>query len=183
MPTAGVTKKNSWLLPTANMNEIREKLMKTSRAKKIKVDKSETSNTFIREVRATYHMTETQPFIITGPEDAAAFVRSILTDNSREHFVALYLDGAHQVVSYSTISIGTANASIVHPREVFQRAILAGAISLVVAHNHPSGNLTPSEEDYKVTKRLKEAGDVIGIRLLDHLIISDVANVSIIDHR
>ena len=97
--------------------------------------------------------------------------------------MALYLNGAHQVVSYSTISIGTANASIVHPREVFQRAILAGAISLVVAHNHPSGNLTPSAEDYNVTKRLKEAGEVIGIQLLDHLIISDVANVSIIDHR
>ena len=165
------------------MNGIREELMRTNKPTRTTVENSDTSNIFIREVRATYHMTETQPFTITGLWSAAAFVRTILTDNSREHFVALYLDGAQQVVSYSTISIGTANATPVHPREVFQRAILAGAISLVVAHNHPSGNLTPSEEDYKVTKRLKEAGEVIGIRLLDHLIISDVAEVSIIDHR
>ncbi len=163
------------------MNGIREKLMKTNKTQRATVENSDTSNIFIREVRAIYHMTETQRFTITGPESAAAFVRSVLTDNSREHFVALYLDGAHQVVSYSTISIGIANATPVHPREIFQRAILAGSISLVVAHNHPSGNLTPSEEDYKITKRLKEAGEVIGIRLLDHLIISDVAEVSIID--
>ena len=156
--------------------------MKTNTAKRTTSRQSLTNDTFIREVRATYHMTETPPFTITGPEDTAAFVRSILTDNSREHFIALYLDGAHQVVSYSTISIGTANASLVHPREVFQRAILVGAVAVVVAHNHPSGNLTPSEEDHKVTKRLKESGEILGIRLLDHSIISDVENLSIIDH-
>ena len=143
--------------------------------------KTKTNDTFIREVRATYHMTETQPFIVKGPDDAAAFVRSVLTDNSREHFIALYLDGAHQVVSYSTISIGTATTAIVHPREVFQRAILVGAVAMVVAHNHPSGILTPSNEDYKVTERLKDAGTLLGIKLLDHVIVSDVAHLSIID--
>jgi len=122
-------------------------------------------------------------FTIKGPNDVADFVRSVLTDNSREHCVALYLDGAHQVVSYSIISIGTANMSVVHPREVFQRAILAGAISIIIAHNHPSGVLTPSDEDHKVTQRLKDAGEILGIKLLDHLIVSDVANVSIVAHR
>jgi len=111
----------------------------------------------------------------------ADFVRSILTDNSREHFVALYLDGAHQVTSYSIVSIGTANASMVHPREVFQRAILAGAVSIIIAHNHPSGVLTPSDEDHKVTQRLKDAGDILGIKLLDHIIISDHSQKSIIN--
>ena len=83
------------------------------------------TDTFIREVRATYQPTSTPLLAIKGPDDVANFVRSILTDNSREHFVALYLDGAHQVASYSIVSIGTANASVVHPREVFQRAILS----------------------------------------------------------
>ena len=138
-------------------------------------------DTYIREVRATYHMTETLPFIIQGPDHVAQFVRSILTDNSREHFVALYLDGANQVVSYSIISIGTANMSVVHPREVFQRAVLAGAVSIVVAHNHPSGILTPSQEDIKVTQRLKDAGEILAIKLLDHLIVSDAAHRSIIN--
>jgi len=139
------------------------------------------TDTFIREVRATYQPTSTPLFAIKGPDDVANFVRSILTDNSREHFVALYLDGAHQVTSYSIVSIGTANASMVHPREVFQRAILAGAVSIIIAHNHPSGVLTPSDEDHKVTQRLKDAGDILGIKLLDHIIISDHSQKSIIN--
>ncbi|MFN9292342.1 MAG: JAB domain-containing protein, partial [Planctomyces sp.] len=84
---------------------------------------------------------------MTEPEQAAAFIRSILSDNSREHFVALYLDGAHRIACYSIVSIGTANSCPVHPRKVLQRAILCGAVSLLVAHNHPSGVLTPSRED------------------------------------
>ena len=151
--------------------------MKTTRTRKGR----NYEDTFIREVRATNRMTTTEPFAIHGPDDVAEFVRSILTDNSREHFVALYLDGAHQVVSYSIVSIGTATFSVIHPREVFQRAILAGAVSMAVAHNHPSGNLTPSAEDHKVTQRLKEAGEILAIKLLDHLIITDLTHRSIIN--
>ena len=143
--------------------------MKTSKTRK----EPRYTDTFIREVRANYQQTASMFFTIKGPNDVADFVRSVLTDNSREHCVALYLDGAHQVVSYSIISIGTANMSVVHPREVFQRAILAGAISIIIAHNHPSGVLTPSDEDHKVTKRLKDAGEILGIKLLDHLIVTD----------
>jgi len=137
------------------------------------------TDTFIREVRVTYQPTTSKLFAIKGPDDVADFVRSILTDNSREHFIALYLDGAHQVASYSIVSIGTANSAVVHPREVFQRAILAGAVSIIIAHNHPSGVLTPSPEDHKVTRRLKEAGEILGIKLLDHLIVTDLACLSL----
>lgn len=136
-------------------------------------------DTFIREVRATYHATGTKPFPITGPADTATFIRSVLTDNSREHFVAIYLDGAHQVVSYAMIAIGTANSCPVHPREIFQRAVLCGAVALIVAHNHPSGNLTPSKKDLAVTKRLRQGSELLGIRLLDHLILSDLEHHSI----
>lgn len=138
------------------------------------------TDTFIREVRATYQQTTSKLFAIKSPDDVADFVRSILTDNSREHCIALYLDGAHQIASYSIISIGTANASMVHPREVFQRAILAGAVSIIIAHNHPSGVLTPSDEDHKVTQRVKDAGEILGIRLLDHLIVTDLHHQSIV---
>ncbi len=140
-----------------------------------------TTDIFIREVRATYHMTETPPFAIKDPVHVAAFVRSVLTDNSREHFIAMYLDSAHRVAGYSTISIGTATMTTVHPREVFQRAILIGAVAIVVAHNHPSGILTPSVEDLSVTERLKDAGKLLGIALLDHLILSEVDHVSILE--
>jgi DNA repair protein RadC len=136
-------------------------------------------DTFIREVRATYHPTGTRPFQINEPEQAAEFIRSVLVDNSREHFVALFLDGAHRVASYSIVSIGTANTCPAHPREVLQRAILCGAVSVIVAHNHPSGDLRPSNEDRKITKTLREACDIIGIRFLDHLIISDSDHHSI----
>ena len=128
---------------------------------------------YIREVRVNYLPTTKAPFKILAPNDVATFVRSILTDNSREHFVALYLNAASNVVSYSIISIGTANSALVHPREVFQRAIKAGAHSIVIAHNHPTGEIKPSKEDDVVTRKLKAAGDLLGILLLDHVIVSE----------
>lgn len=134
---------------------------------------------FIREVRLNYVPTTTRSFAIRAADDVAEFVRTVLIENSREHFVALYLDGAHHVSSYSLISVGTANMTCIHPREVFQRAIVSGAIALAVAHNHPSGDLTPSKEDLTVTRRLKDAGDLLGIRLLDHLIVTEKGFFSI----
>ncbi len=144
-------------------------------------EQSSYCDTFVREVRATYHATGRKRFNITGPDDAAAFIRSVLPDNSREHFVALYLDGAHQVASYSVVASGSAASCIVHPREVLQRAILSGAVSMIVAHNHPSGDPTPSDEDVRVTKRLRDAGELLRIRLLDHLILTDLTHESIIN--
>ncbi len=91
----------------------------------------------------------------------------------------MYLDAANQVDCYSIISIGTANAAILHPREVFQRALAVGAISVIVSHNHPSGVLTPSESDIDTTERLISVGDLIGIRLMDHVIISQTSHLSL----
>lgn len=147
--------------------------MKKSKHLKTEKTTSLFHDTFIREVRVSYQTTSEAPFPIRKPEDAAQFVRKILLDNSREQFIALYLDGAHRVASFSIVSIGTANQATVHPREVFQRAIGAGAIALVIAHNHPSGQTQPSDEDQNVTRQLKAAGELLGIRLLDHVIVSE----------
>ena len=130
-------------------------------------------DTFIRETRVNYIPSEHTPFKITSASTVASFVRSVLTDNSREHFVAMFLDAMHQVAAYSIVSIGTANSAVVTPREVYQRAIVAGAIAIVIAHNHPSGSTQPSDNDHKVTKRLFESGLILGIKLLDHLIVTD----------
>jgi DNA repair protein RadC len=90
----------------------------------------------------------------------------------REHFVVLLLNARHEVEAIETISIGSLNASIVHPREVFKPAILQSAASVVLCHNHPSGDPEPSEEDLSITRRLVEAGELVGIGVLDHVIIA-----------
>ena len=100
---------------------------------------------------------------------------------SKEHFVALYLDGANRVIHKETVSIGTLNQSIVHPREVFRPAILHNSASIIVAHNHPSGTLKASDEDKEITKRLEKAGEILGIKLLDHIIITNGGFLSLKD--
>ena len=93
-------------------------------------------------------------------------------ENKKEHFIVLYLDTRSQEITREIISIGTLNASIVHPREVFEPAIKYLANAVIIAHNHPSGDPTPSHEDVLITKRLKDAGELLDIHLLDHLIIT-----------
>jgi len=90
----------------------------------------------------------------------------------KEHFVGLYLNARHELLHKEVISIGTVNALIVHPRDVFAPAILHNATAVIVAHNHPSGDATPSPEDRDVTHRLKEAGKLLGISVLEHIIIT-----------
>jgi DNA repair protein RadC len=90
----------------------------------------------------------------------------------REHFIAIYLDTQNRVIERQTISIGTLNSSLVHPREVFEPAVKLSAASVIVAHNHPSGELEPSGEDREVTKRLIQAGKVLGVDLVDHIILT-----------
>lgn len=89
----------------------------------------------------------------------------------REHFVAVYLTARSQVIAVEVVSVGTLSASLVHPREVFKGAILHNAAAVIVAHNHPSGDTTPSAEDKDATRRLSQAGTLLGIPLLDHLVI------------
>lgn len=131
------------------------------------------TDTYIREVVVNYVSSSTPNFPVREPSDVVQFMRSLMPDNSREHFVALYLDASHRVIAYSLISTGTANCAYVHPREVFQRAIVVGSIAVIVAHNHPSGSLVPSQEDKNFTKRLDDASDFLGIKLLDSLVITD----------
>lgn len=100
----------------------------------------------------------------------------------KEHFLVCTLDGAHVIHSIRIATIGTVNRSIVHPREVFIEAIKDNAAAVIVAHNHPSGNTEPSLEDREVTRRLKDAGNIIGIPVLDHLVFSWRGFYSFLEH-
>lgn len=118
-------------------------------------------------------------YTIRSPEDGAKYVMNDMRFLSQEHFVCLYLNTKNQVLHKQTIFIGSLNASIVHPREVFKEAFRRSAASIICAHNHPSGDPTPSREDIEVTKRLSECGKIIGIDVLDHLIIGENRFVSL----
>src|SRR5262249_10572924 len=104
---------------------------------------------------------------------AAAILAAYLADEDREHFVVLLLNSKNRVIGINTVSIGSLTVSLAHPREVFKPAILANAAAIIVAHNHPSGELSPSVEDVEITTRLHAAAELLGIRLLDHLILGD----------
>jgi DNA repair protein RadC len=122
------------------------------------------------------------PRPIRNPEDVVACVRD-LKRARREHFVVLLLNARHEVQGRETISIGSLNASIVHPREVFLPAIVHSAASLVLVHNHPSGDPEPSEEDLAITRRLIEVGELVGIGVLDHVIVAERGTVSLRSRR
>jgi DNA repair protein RadC len=117
--------------------------------------------------------------IIDSPEKAVEQLSDI-RDKKQEYFVCLTLDGANRLIAKRIITIGTLTASLVHPREVFAEAITDRAASIIVAHNHPSGTLTASSADSEVTQRLEEAGVVLGIKLVDHLIVSSSGHLSIL---
>ena len=110
---------------------------------------------------------------VKTPEDVVHLLQGRLRSRKKEHFLALLLDTRNQLIKISEISIGSLDTSIVHPREVFKEAISASAAPVIVAHNHPSGNPEASEDDIKLTRRLTEAGQVVGIDVLDHIIIGD----------
>ena len=133
---------------------------------------------YVREVTARYIGPRRKGLTISGPGDAACFMRGLLRDEAREHFLALYLNAAHHVVSFSLVSLGGATSAPVHAREVFQGALLVGACAVIVGHNHPSGDVQPSPEDVEVTKRLKQAGELLRVPLLDHVLFSETAYVS-----
>jgi DNA repair protein RadC len=116
---------------------------------------------------------------IRGPDDVVAVIGPKLRKETREHFLVLLLNARHEVIGKETVSIGSLNASIVHPREVFKPALMASAASLVLVHNHPSGDPEPSEEDVSITKRLVDAGELLGIGVLDHVIVAERGVVSL----
>jgi DNA repair protein RadC len=108
---------------------------------------------------------------IRSAVDASTLLHTYLADVDREHFVLLMLNQKNRVIGIHTVSMGSLTASVVHPREVFKVAILANCASILLAHNHPSGDCQPSKEDRAITTRLVEAGRLLGISVLDHVII------------
>ena len=116
---------------------------------------------------------------IETADAAAAVVRPHLLDKAKEHFVALLLDARHRLIRLSPIAVGSLAATLVHPRELFKEAISASAAVVIVAHNHPSGDPEPSGDDLALTRRLVEAGRLLGIEVLDHLIIAREGVVSL----
>ena len=133
------------------------------------------------ELSKRYLLKSDQP-IIDSPEKAVEQLSDI-RDKKQEYFVCLTLDGANRLIAKRIITIGTLTSSLVHPREVFADAITDRAASIIVAHNHPSGSLNPSTADLEVTQRLTEAGELLGIKLIDHLIVTSKDHKTIISLR
>ncbi|MFT8363471.1 MAG: DNA repair protein RadC [Sporolactobacillus sp.] len=118
-------------------------------------------------------------YTIHSPEDGANYVMEDMRLLSQEHFVVLFLNTKNQVIHKTTIFVGSLNASIVHPREVFKEAVRRSAASIICFHNHPSGDPTPSREDGDVTRRLVSCGRMLGVDVLDHIVIGDRKFVSL----
>lgn len=114
---------------------------------------------------------------ILSPQDVFDNLKDIRV-SKKEHFVVFFLDSRNQEIKREVISIGTINASLVHPREVFEPAVKYLAVQVILAHNHPSGNLTPSEEDLTVNRRLIESGKILGIEVLDHIVVTPSSYLS-----
>lgn len=152
-------------------------------------------NHYVREVRLSYGVrTAAAPGVLSTPKGVADYYRERIGADPREHILAIYLDGRHRPIGDSIVSIGSATESLAHPREVFQPALMlaearslakpairAGAVALVLAHHHPSGDPSPSPEDYAITRRLVAVGALIGVLVLDHVVVGDTSHASIRD--
>ncbi len=130
------------------------------------------------ELAKRYLLEDDRPVIDSS--DAAVAQLSDIRDKQQEHFVCLTLDGANRLIAKRIVTIGTLNSSLVHPREVFADAITDRAASIIVAHNHPSGSLRPSEADKQVTKKLADSAEILGIKLIDHIIVTKDEHRSIL---
>ena len=109
--------------------------------------------------------------VVKNPSDIASYYIEKLKDLKKEYFMSVFLDSKNKIIKDEVISIGTLNSSLVHPREVFKEAIKCSANSIILVHNHPSGSVEPSDEDYRVNKVLVETGNLVGIKVLDHLVV------------
>ena len=117
---------------------------------------------------------------ISFPPDVLPLMRHF-ADRKQEHFICVSLNGANEVITCRVVSVGLVNRSQVHPREVFADPITDRASAIIVAHNHPSGNLEPSKEDLEITRQLKSAGEILGIRLLDHIVFNQKGYYSFLE--
>jgi len=130
-----------------------------------------------KRMRERIEAGETVPYL--NPRDIAAYLRPRLQGEKREHFLVMLLDTRNKLIKEAEISIGCLDTNIVHPREVYKEAITASAASVIFAHNHPSGDCTPSTDDIELTKRLVKSGEIVGIDVLDHIIVSDINYISL----
>lgn len=117
--------------------------------------------------------------VVKAPEDAIRLLESDMRFLCREEFRAIMLDIRNRIIRISQISAGSLNASIVHPRDLFREAVKANAAAIILAHNHPSGDSTPSREDIETTKRFMEIGEMMGVKVVDHLVIAQAGSVSL----
>ena len=119
---------------------------------------------------------------ISNPEDAAEIMRSFIGNSDREHLILICINSKNEPSHIQTLSMGSINQTVIHPREIFKTAILSNANSIMLGHNHPSGDVTPSPEDINVTKRLMLISEMMGILFYDHIIFSDRYTYSIMKH-
>jgi DNA repair protein RadC len=131
------------------------------------------------QIKAAFELAKRQdleqdipPYTVNNPQILVKAIRATIQDKAKEHFKLVLLNTRNKVTGIIPISVGTLNASLVHPREVFKEAIHGSAVSVILVHNHPSDDLEPSEEDIKLTRRMVEAGNIMGIEVLDHIIIT-----------
>ena len=120
---------------------------------------------------------------ITSPQNVAEIFIPILRDDSKEKFIVVCLNSANKIIKHETISVGNLNSSVVHPREIFKVAIDNSSASIILIHNHPSGNPEPSNEDIRITKKIVETGKIMDIPVFDHLIIAGETYTSFIEKR
>jgi DNA repair protein RadC len=123
------------------------------------------------------------PVTIRDSQSAYRLLVPLFDGLDREHFLVVALDAKHAVIGITTVSIGSVTMSIVHPREVFKPVILMNASVVILAHNHPSGDPSPSQEDRALTRRLKDGGELLGITVLDHLVLGEERYYSFADHQ
>lgn len=120
---------------------------------------------------------------LKGPDNAFEFIKSIgIHKEEQEHFVVLFLNTKNRIIGYSLIYIGTIDEVHSKPREIFRAAIINNTVKIILSHNHPSEDLYPSKNDIRATKKLQEAGQIIGIEILDHIIVSEKGHYSMRDH-
>lgn len=143
----------------------------------------------LRQIKAVYETLRVEEEVLnylktgsrfTTPEQVFETFRFLMQE-TKEHFTTLHLDGKNRVVCMDVVSIGSLNQSIVHPREVFKSACLSNAAAVILIHQHPSGDATPSQEDISITRRLREAGDIMGIKVLDHVIVGENEYTSFVE--
>ena len=169
VPTVGANIKTSGGFMTVETLFGQEVPSAMPRIIKLKTIKAVYQNITVNDIITDYLKPNTRYTSASQVFDTFSFLRH----ETKEHFIALHLDGKNRIVCCDMVSTGSLNQSIVHPRELFKTALLSSAAAVILLHNHPTGDPTPSTEDIEITRRLREAGDLIGIRVLDHIIIGD----------